>query len=284
MQPTIRSTKPLGSTEDGEMKRIAVAQDAFERRDVEASRAEHMRGTNLAHVENHASEASDYVKCVVFGGLDGIMTTFAIIAAAAGSSTIFKTIIVFGFSNVVADAFAMGFGEYVSGVAELDHARAERAREEWEVENSKDLEVEEMVEIFQNRGVAEDDARIMVNILAKDSQLFVDFMMVNELGILADTNDTSQPMKQGLVMFCSFILFGSIPLLAYLFAWGGQGLDRVFATSCLMTAIGLMCLGAVKGFLTRMNIPRAAVLMLLNGCVSGGVSFGISSMVESMVE
>lgn len=267
---------------DTELKSIGAARDAFTHRDVEASRREHQK--TIAHTESHSSEASDYVKCVVFGGLDGIMTTFAIIAAAAGSATAFTTILVFGFSNVVADGFAMGFGEYVSGNAEIDHAQVERSREEWEVENSKDLEIEEMVEIYVNRGLTEEDARTVVNIIAKDNKMFVDFMMVNELGILMEDDDKNLPLKQGLVMFASFICFGSVPLMAYLFAWSGQGLDGVFVASCLMTAVALIALGAIKGYLTGMNIPRSSLLMLLNGCVSGVVSYGISSVVEGLVK
>lgn len=266
---------------DSELKSIGAARAAFRDRDTERSRVEHQK--KIDHNESHNTEASDYVKCVVFGGLDGIMTTFAIIAAAAGSSQAFSTILVFGFSNVVADAFSMGFGEYVSGSAEIDHAASERRREEWEVENAKDLEIEEMVEIYEHKGLSPEDARTVVTILAKDNKMFVDFMMVNELGIMIPDEDVNLPVKQGAVMFSAFITFGSVPLLAYLFAWSGRGLDGVFVASCLMTAVALMALGSIKGYLTGMNIPRSALLMLLNGVISGVVSFGISSMVEGMI-
>jgi len=260
-------------------KQTSRARQAYQNRDIEAARLEHAK----PHSEPHGSEASDYVKSVVFGGLDGIMTTFAIIAAAAGSNTAFTTILVFGFSNVVADAFSMGFGEYVSGSAELDHARSERAREEWEVENAKDMEIAEMIELYQEKGLSEEDATALVGIISKDNKVFVDFMMADELGILVDFDDVHGPLKQGFVMFCAFITFGSVPLLAYLFMWSGQGMDRVFAASCMMTAVALLMLGAIKGFLTGINIPRAAVLMMINGIISGLVSFSISSAVDALV-
>lgn len=261
-------------------KSTSRARQAYQARDIEMTRAEHAKP---AHSEPHGSEASDYVKSVVFGGLDGIMTTFAIIAAAAGSRTPFTTILIFGFSNVVADAFSMGFGEYVSGNAEVDHARSERQREEWEVENAKDMEVEEMVELYQEKGLSAEDARTLVGIISKDNKIFVDFMMSDELGIAVDLDDVYGPMKQGFVMFCAFISFGSVPLLAYLIAWSGQGMDGVFASSCFMTAIALLILGSIKGYLTGISIPRSAVLMMINGIVSGLVSFTISSAVEGVV-
>lgn len=261
-------------------KSTASARAAFDRRDVEATRREHEKPT---HVEDHASSASDYVKSVVFGGLDGIMTTFALIAAAAGSGAGYVTILIFGLSNVVADAFSMGFGEYVGGRAELDHAREERSREEWEVENAKDLEVQEMIQVYMDKGISEEDARTVVAIISKDNKIFVDFMMHDELGIIIDTDDEWEPLKQGFVMFLSFITFGSVPLVAYFVTMSGAGVDRIFGISCVLTAIALMVLGAIKGYLTSMNIPKCALLMFVNGCVSGAVSFGISSFVQDLV-
>lgn len=259
-------------------KSISTTRDAFRRHDVEASRQEHMKA-----MEQHASDASDYVKSVVFGGLDGIMTVFAIIAAAAGSGATYVTILVFGFSNVVADAFSMGFSEFVSGSAELDHARQERSREEWEVENSKDLEIEEMEQLYILKGLSEEDAKTMVGIISKDNKIFVDFMMHDELGILGDAEDPMEPLKQGVVMFVSFITFGSVPLLGYAVSMSGEGIDNMFFFSCALTALALVTLGAIKGYLTGMNIPRSALLMVVNGIVSGGVSLGISSLVDALV-
>jgi vacuolar iron transporter family protein len=260
-------------------KSIEMARTAFQEGDVGLSRSQHQ----MHHPEPHGSEASDYVKSVVFGGLDGIMTTFAIIAAAAGSNANFATILVFGFSNVVADAFSMGFGEYVSGTAELDHGREERKREEWEVETSKDLEIAEMTEVYQQKGLSEEDAAAIVAIISKDDKIFVDFMMHDELGISIDLDDQWEPLKQGAVMFLSFILFGSVPLFAYLLRYQGSGIDETFWLACGFTGVALLVLGAIKGHLTGVNIPKSSMLMLLNGLVSGVVSFGLSSLIEGIV-
>jgi VIT1/CCC1 family predicted Fe2+/Mn2+ transporter len=286
---TLRSTKHQGystivatTTEADpiESKSKAKAQEAFAQRDVEASRAEHMKNNNTG--EQHSGGASDYVKAIVFGGLDGIMTTFAIIAAAAGAGETWKTILVFGFANVFADAFSMGFGEFTSGNAELDHALRERAREEWEVENSPDLEKQEMVELYQKRGLSKEDSEVIVGVISKDPRIFVDFMMVEELQILIDLDDKYGPLKQAGVMFGSFIFFGLIPLYAYL-GGVGKGTDYVFWISTGLTALALLLLGAVKGALTGVFIPLSSAMMLFNGCVSGGVSFGIGVLVEKIV-
>ncbi|KAK7198548.1 Vacuolar iron transporter 1 [Novymonas esmeraldas] len=266
----------VSATESKDYKSCNAARSAFLSGDVEASRHEHRKPM---HCEKHNSSASEYVKSVVFGGLDGIMTTFAIIAAAAGSGGNYATVLIFGFSNVIADGFSMGFGEYVSGEAERENAASERRREEWEVENSFDLEVDEMVQIYMAKGLSFDDAHTVVSIISKDPKMFVDFMMVEELGLLVDLDDVNGPKKQGVVMFTSFLLFGSVPLLAYL-SGKGQGTDSVFFMSCFLTMISLIFLGSVKGYLVGLSMSRSAVLMVLNGVISGSVSFLAGHLIE----
>ncbi|AYU79900.1 VIT1 / Vacuolar iron transporter 1 [Leishmania donovani] len=266
----------VSATEKKGYKSCDAARAAFRAGDVEASRREHMKEMPQ---ENHNVSASEYVKSLVFGGLDGIMTTFAIIAAAAGSGGNKATVLIFGFSNVIADGFAMGFGEYVSGEAERENAISERRREEWEVENSFDLEIDEMVQIYMAKGLSFDDAHTIVGIISKDPKMFVDFMMVEELGLLVDIDDAHGPKKQGVVMFASFMFFGSIPLLAYL-PGKGQGVDFVFFVSCFLTMASLVFLGSVKGYLVGVSMGRSAVLMVLNGLISGIVSFMAGHLIQ----
>lgn len=261
-------------------KSCDVARNAFRRRDIEASRVEHMKPI---HSESHSSSASEYVKSVVFGGMDGIMTTFAIIAAAAGSGGNYITVLIFGLSNVLADGFSMGFGEYVSGEAERENAASERMREEWEVENSLDLEIEEMIQIYMAKGLSREDSTTIVDIISKDPKLFVDFMMVDELGLLVDIDDRTGPLKQGAVMFFSFVIFGCVPLLAYC-TGRGQGVDVVFVVSCLLTLLSLVILGALKGFLIGVSMWWSGGMMATNGALSGLVSFILGAFLESVLK
>ena len=223
---------------------------------------------------------SDFVKSIVFGGHDGIVSTFAVVAASAGAGQDYKTVLIFGFANVLADGFSMGFGELVSGNAKRDYAISERKREEWEVQTDKDLEKIEMIEIYHQKGLSFEDACTVVDIISKDDKVFVDIMMLDELQLLIE--DKWRPTKEGLVMFTSFVCFGMLPLLVYL-GGKGEGTDWVFGVSCAIVAVALLILGSVKGVLTSMRIPKAALAMLFNGAVSGGVSYGAGVLVEYIV-
>lgn len=73
----------------------------------------------------------DYVKSMIFGGLDGILTSFAIVAGAAGGRLPVEVVLVLGFSNIFADAFSMGMGEYLSSKAHNEFVLKEKERETW---------------------------------------------------------------------------------------------------------------------------------------------------------
>lgn len=73
----------------------------------------------------------DYVKSMIFGGLDGILTSFAIVAGAAGGRLPVQVVLVLGFSNIFADAFSMGMGEFLSSKAHNEFVLKEKDRETW---------------------------------------------------------------------------------------------------------------------------------------------------------
>ncbi|CDJ27300.1 Vacuolar iron transporter, related [Eimeria mitis] len=139
-----------------------------------------------AHTESHKQTSSDYLKAIVFGGLDGIVTIFAIVAGCVGANLHPSKVVIIGVGNLLADAISMGFGEFVSSAAEEDFVKSEREREEWEIENCPNEEKQEMVEIYRDRyGFTEEDADCLVNITFKYREFFVQHMMVEELGLMA---------------------------------------------------------------------------------------------------
>lgn len=112
--------------------------------------------------EKHGG-GSDYIKSIVFGGLDGIITTFAIVAAVAGANLPVEVVILMGFSNLIADAISMGLGDYLSSKAEIDNVRYQRSKEEHECKTILNLEKQEMVLLYQEKYgyTAEEGRRIM---------------------------------------------------------------------------------------------------------------------------
>jgi len=229
-----------------------LAKEPFKNKDGAYSKLIHM-DDEAASPENHNISTGRYMKSIVYGGLDGIITTFAIVAGIAGAGLNSGVVVILGFANLIADAISMGMGDFLSSTAEQEYVDKEREREKWECENYLDGEKNEMIELWVKKGLSVDEATTVINILAPHTDLFVDLMLVEELGLMVEDEI---PWKHGIVTFTSFCSFGIIPLLVYLLllAWDSPndhtGFDIAFALSGVMTGLTLFTLGALKSKMT----------------------------------
>lgn len=235
------------------------ARKAYDGLDQEASKNFH--DTRDMSTEMHQTEGG-FLKPLIFGGLDGILTSFAIVAGAAGGSLPIPVILVLGFSNIFADALAMGVGEFLSSKAENEWILSERKRENWEMENYPEGEIREMIEIYEERGMSHEDAVQVINTMAKYKDFFVDVMMAEELQLqVPDSDHKVESMKEGVAMFCAFATFGSLPLLGYVIIpamFPSLPEEMLFTAACVVTGIALFLMGAVK------SIFRCVLLWSVN--------------------
>ena len=142
------------------------------RRAYEAGGAEAASASRAAHTINyqlpdgmaveHHEQSGGRLKGIVFGGLDGILTSFAIIAGSHGAHLGPVAMLALGVSNVLADALSMGAGEYLSSRSYNSYVRKEREREAWELQNYPAGEIAEMVELFVARGMSREDAELVI--------------------------------------------------------------------------------------------------------------------------
>jgi len=90
-----------------------------------------------------------YLAEFVYGGIDGSVTTFAVVAGAAGAELSTNIVLILGFANLIADGFSMSVGNYLSAKSEIDNYRKHKKIEYWEVDNLPDQEKEEIREIYE---------------------------------------------------------------------------------------------------------------------------------------
>lgn len=264
--------------------RAKAAREAYQSGDVELSRLAH---AVVPASEKHMNDAGQYIKAAVFGGLDGIITTFAVVASVAGADLATNIVIIMGFANLFADGISMGFGEYLSLVSEHNYIRSERLREEWEFDNSPEGEITEMIELYEKQGFSKEEAVQILHVMAKHKNFFIDHMMVQELGMMPPDEDDS-PFKSGVVMFLSFLAFGLIPLLSYIalstIDFGGNKSGALFGIACGLTAVALFILGAVKSRFSTEHWFQSGCWVLFNGALAAGAAYLVGFIVDQIVD
>lgn len=153
----------------------------------------------------------EYIAEFVYGGIDGAITTFAVVAGAEGANFNTSVVIILGLANLIADGFSMSVGNFFSTKASRDNFDRHKATEYWEVDNLPDREVEEIREAYAAKGFQGELLDQVVEVITSNKEVWVDTMMKEELGM---TQDDKTPVKTASVTFISFVLIGSIPLLS----------------------------------------------------------------------
>ncbi len=209
---------------------------------------------NGQSLEKHGNMAGPHLKSVVYGGLDGIITTFATVTSVAGANLSPIVILIVGIAHLFADGISMGLGDALSAQAEIDYNNSERNREKWEMEVSMEQEIQEMIQLYVNRGLSREDAETIWRILGKYPQAFLDVMMVEELHLLPpDENEV--PWKSGVVTCVAFMIFGAVPLLPFLMAQFPSLFsltpEAQMNLAIVMTVVTLFLLGAFKATLVE---------------------------------
>ena len=242
------------------------------------------------HLESHhASHSAKYVKNIVYGGIDGIITTFSIIAACYGANLDLKYVITMGVANLIADGFSMGFGDYISSFFETKYILSEKDKESYEFEHNNQYEVNEMVELYTNEGLSVDDASKIVEILVSNEKykpFFIKSMVSLELGLeIPEDNYKDLIKKEALITFTSFLVFGFIPLIIYLICYWSSYKDKtnIFVIDCFITTITIACLGYFQALITKQSKLKGAVVLTLNGIFSTSIAFMIGYGLEKLL-
>jgi VIT1/CCC1 family predicted Fe2+/Mn2+ transporter len=251
-------------------KRIAEAKQAFLTNDIRRSAKVHAPDA-VAAPEEHKG-GLELVKSAVYGGVDGIITTASLVFSALENHVSPTVVIILVLANGIADGLSMALSDYLSSKSEKEYIEAEKAREQWEVENYPEGEKKEMMEIYQEKGMSESDAQIMVDALARNKEAWVEIMMIEELG-LVQTDES--PIKNGITTFVSFILFGMIPILPRFISQAFMPID-LLTSSLVVTLMTLFFLGAMKTKITGKNWVLSGLETLLLGGIATGLAFLIS--------
>ena len=156
----------------------------------------HQKNKRFAQLDKYLGE-------FVYGGIDGCVTTFAVVAGAVGANLNSNIILILGFANLLADGFAMSVGAYLSAKTEKDQYQKHKAIEYWEIENIPEKEIEEIRQIYRAKGFEGELLEQVVAVIVKDKERWVDVMMKEELEMIEDYRS---PFKIGGVTYITFFV------------------------------------------------------------------------------
>jgi vacuolar iron transporter family protein len=260
--------------------RLSLARASYTKGDLSAAAAAHTPKAITQAMEEHGGSGSQYIGDMVLGGLDGIVTTFAVVSGVAGADLGSSVLLIMGLANLLADGFSMATGSFLSLRSEREYYAKEKSREAWEVEKFPEGEKRELLEIYRKQGHSAPDAKKLVEIKSKDPQRWVDTMMVEELGMLPDERT---PLRSALATFTAFVLAGSIPLVIYLIGLIAPVPSQpAFFISLGMSGVALFVLGAAKVVVTHRNPLRSGLEMLLVGGLAAGVAYAVGILLRGI--
>lgn len=208
---------------------------------------------------------SNYLRDWIYGGIDGAVTTFAIVAGVVGADLSPTVVLILGFANLLADGFAMAASNYSGTKAERDDYNRILGIENKHIALAPDGEREEIRQIFAAKGFAGEDLERIVSVITSDRALWAQTMAVEEYGL---SPSLRSPVLAAFSTFAAFILCGLVPLITYLSAGG-------FATSIAATGATFFGVGAIKSRWSPAPWWRSGLETFFIGVSAAAVAFAV---------
>lgn len=241
--------------------------DSFQR-----SHKEQAQNKTLEESAIHDRIHGRYIGDIVYGALDGIVTTFAVISGVAGASLPSGIVLILGFANLFADGLSMAVGNYLGTKSQREYQERERAREIWEIEHLPEAERQEVRLIYANKGFTGALLEQVVDVITSDKKRWLDTMMLEELQIVPN-HDTS-PKMAGFMTFISFVIAGFIPLLPYVLSYAFPFFETyMYPIAVMLTFITLFAVGSLRVYVTGKQWWRSGLEMLLVGGATALVAY-----------
>lgn len=228
-----------------------------------------------------AAPRHSYVRDFVYGAIDGAVTTFAVVAGAAGASLESRVVVIMGLANLFADGFSMAVSNYLGTRAEQDQRRQARKAEERHIRLYPEGEREEIRQLFASKGFAGDDLEAAVEVITSDRDRWVDMMMSEELGF---SPNSGSAVRAAFSTFVAFIVIGAIPLLAFLVnLFSDDSIGAPFAASAALTGIAFAVVGLLKAAVIGQSWLRGALETVALGGAAASVAYAVGLLLQGIV-
>jgi vacuolar iron transporter family protein len=227
----------------------------------------------LAQARTHS-----YVGDFILGAVDGAVTTFAIVAGAAGAGLSNGVVIVLGLANVLADGFSMAAGNFLRARSDQQMVEQFRRLEETHIDRIPDGEREEVRQIYRAKGFDGETLEQIVRVITEDRQQWVNTMLTEEWGLQLRP---PSPWRAGLATLAAFVLAGLVPLVPT-FVWFNRHANETFVTSSLLTGVTFFVIGLLRGRVVDHRPLASGCETLLIGGSAAALAYAVGRLLEHL--
>lgn len=240
----------------------------------------HEHTTEAIRERLEAGPQASYLRDWIYGGIDGAVTTFAIVSGVIGANLSTSIILVLGAANIVADGFSMAASNYTGTKSELEEYDRLRAHEEYQMVHDPVGETEEIREIYRAKGFEGDDLERAVDIITSDKECWVTTMLTEEYGLPLSERS---PLTAAGGTFVAFLMCGLVPLLPFGLVPALLEQAEAFLWSAFLTGIIFFIIGSVKSRWSVVSWWRSGLETLVIGLVAAGMAYVIGYWLRGLV-
>ena len=223
-----------------------------------------------------SSVKHNYVRDWIYGGIDGAVTTFAVVSGVAGAELAPIIVLILGFANLVADGFSMAASNFLGTRAEQEDFKRLEKIEYRHIEQFPEGEREEVRQIYREKGFEGEELRKAVELITADKTRWVQTMLTEEYGL---PTKIRSPWKAAVSTFSAFIICGIVPLIPYLF-----GVKNSFGISSVLTGITFFIIGSVKSRWSTSSWLRSALETFLVGALAAILAYAVGVLLKGIAD
>jgi len=226
---------------------------------------EHEHSAEAIHERLIAGPGHNYLRDWIYGGIDGSVTTFAVVSGVVGAQLSPLTILILGFANLFADGFSMAASNFLGTKAELDDWRRLERIENRHIDLAPEGEREEVRQIFQLKGFEGEDLRRVVALVTSDRKRWVHTMLTEEYGL---PREVRSPWFAAISTFMAFAVCGLVPLLPYV-----AGVRQSLEVSMIMTGAVFFAIGSAKSKWSTSSWWQSGFTTLTVGAIAAALAY-----------
>lgn len=215
-----------------------------------------------------------YLRDWVYGGMDGSVTTFAVVAGVVGAQLSPGVILIIGLANIFADGFSMAAGNFLGTRTEHEEIKHLEAIERRHIETVPEGETEEVRQIFRAKGFEGDDLKRVVELITSDKQRWIRTMLTEEYGL---PQEARSPWLAAAGTFGAFLICGLAPLLPFILGW-----PSAFQLAMALTACVFFIIGSIKSIWSTLPWWRSGLETLALGSTAAALAYAVGVLLKGL--